>query len=194
MAVRARERRDEEFAEFVATRSTWLRKLAYLMAGDWHRADDLTQVTVTKLYMRRHRLGGVENLDGYARTTLVNTFLAERRSPWSRVLLGRAEEETANAAPVQSSDLDASLDLRAALGLLPDRQRAVVVLRYFCDLSVEQTAEALNCASGTVKSQAARGLDSLRRALDGEPDVGHDTPGPTHPTGNSVAEHAGWRP
>ncbi|MEZ0089455.1 SigE family RNA polymerase sigma factor [Streptacidiphilus sp. EB129] len=158
----AERRRDIEFTEFVSTKSPWLRKVAYLLSGDWHRADDLTQSTITKLYTHWHRAGGVENVDGYARTTLVNTFLAEQRSPWRRVLLRRVEDDRAG---LPEPDLDAILDLRQALTELPARQRATVVLRYYCDLTVGQTAEALNCSEGTVKSQTARGLDALRRAL-----------------------------
>ena len=164
-------RRDEEFAEFVSTRSGWLRKVAYLLTGDWHRADDLAQATLTKLFVRWHRLGGVENVDGYARQTLVNSFLAERRSPWGRVLLGRGEKGEDGPPPVAPQhDLDAALDLHRALAELPPRQRATVVLRYFCDLTVEQTAETLGCSTGTVKSQTARGLDALRRVLAPEPE------------------------
>lgn len=77
----AKQTRDAEFTEFVAARAPWLRKVAYLLCGDWHRADDLVQESVTKLYVRWSRLSRLENLDGYARTVLVNTFLAEQRSP-----------------------------------------------------------------------------------------------------------------
>jgi RNA polymerase sigma-70 factor (sigma-E family) len=157
--VRRRDREDE-FAEFASSRVSWLRTVAYLLSGDWHEADDLTQTTIIKLYTAWHRIGGVENIDGYARTILVNTFLAERRSPWRRVVLRSAKEE-----PEAQPDLDAILDLRQALSALPARQRATVVLRYYCDLSVEQTADALNCSTGNVKSQTARGIDALRRAL-----------------------------
>jgi RNA polymerase sigma-70 factor (sigma-E family) len=150
---------DAHFAEYVSLRGAWLRKLGYLLSGDWHQADDLAQATITKLYARWHRLD-VHNLDAYVRTTLVNTFLAERRSPWRRVLL-RGEPE--QIAP--QSDVEAILDLRQALAMLPARQRATVVLRYYCDLTVEQTAVALNCSEGTVKSQTARGLDTLRVTL-----------------------------
>jgi hypothetical protein len=100
---------DLDFAEYVSARGPWLRKLGYLLSGDWHQADDLAQAAITKLYARWNRLD-VHNLDGYARTTLVNTFLAERRSPWRRVLL-RGEPE--HAAP--QADLEAILDLRQAL-------------------------------------------------------------------------------
>ncbi|MFD7417233.1 SigE family RNA polymerase sigma factor [Kitasatospora purpeofusca] len=161
----AKQTRDAEFTEFVAARAPWLRKVAYLLCGDWHRADDLVQESVTKLYVRWSRLSRLENLDGYARTVLVNTFLAEQRSPWGRWAARRrtgAVPEPAAAGP----DLDLSVDLRRALAALPPRQRATVVLRHYCDLTVEQTAAALGCSTGNVKSQTSRGLDALRRSLD----------------------------
>jgi RNA polymerase sigma-70 factor (sigma-E family) len=153
--------RDNGFTEYVTGRVLWLRKAAYLLSGDWHRADDLVQATVVKLYVKWHRVGRVENVDGYARTVLVNTFLAERRTSWvRRVVLGDPP-----ADPGVPADLDGALDLRAALARLPARQRAVVVLRYYCDLSIEDTAAALDCSTGNVKSQAQRGLQALRRHL-----------------------------
>ncbi|WP_380279164.1 SigE family RNA polymerase sigma factor [Kitasatospora purpeofusca] len=155
---------DAEFTEFVAARAPWLRKVAYLLCGDWHRADDLVQEAVTKLYVRWGRLSGVENLDGYARTVLLNTFLAEQRSPWWR-WTARRDTEAVPERAVPAPDVDGSVDLRRALAALPPRQRATVVLRYYCDLTVEQTAAALECSTGTVKSQSARGLGSLRRSL-----------------------------
>ncbi|WP_042366029.1 SigE family RNA polymerase sigma factor [Streptacidiphilus neutrinimicus] len=164
----------DEFAEFAASRAPWLRRTAYLLSGDWHTADDLTQTAITSLYLHWPRVHRMENPDGYARTTLFNAFLAERRSPWRRVLL-RFEKEP--LAPV--TDVDSILDLREALAALPPRQRATVVLRYYCELSVEQAAETLNCSPGTVKSQTARGLDALRRAL--ELRHHHDPQEPLHP-------------
>lgn len=162
----AERKRDAEFVEYVSARSAWLRKTAYLLCGDWHRADDLVQTSITKLYLNWGRAGGVENIDGYARTVLVNTFLAEQRAPWvRRVLLRSSDSEEAARLP----DLDASLDLHEALAALPPRQRATVVLRYFCDLTVEQTAQALDCSTGNVKSQTARGIDALRRLLGAQP-------------------------
>ncbi|MER5354990.1 SigE family RNA polymerase sigma factor [Kitasatospora sp. NPDC002551] len=161
----ANQNRDAEFTEFVAARAPWLRKVAYLLCGDWHRADDLVQEAVTKLYVRWGRLSGVENMDGYARTVLLNTFLAEQRSPWWRWTARRGTETVPEKA-VAALDVDASVDLRRALAALPPRQRATVVLRYYCDLTVEQTAAALECSTGNVKSQSSRGLDALRRSLD----------------------------
>jgi RNA polymerase sigma-70 factor (sigma-E family) len=151
---------DAEFCEFAAARVAWLRRVGYLLCGDWHQADDLTQTALTRLYRHWGRVRRMDNPDGYARTTLVNAFLAERRSPWRRVLLQAPEEREAAV-----SDLDAVLDVREALAALPPRQRATVVLRYYCDLTVEQTAQALDCSVGNVKSQTSRGLDALRRAL-----------------------------
>jgi RNA polymerase sigma-70 factor (sigma-E family) len=156
----AEHQQDAEFCEFASTRVLRLRHVAYLLCGDWHQADDLTQIALTRLYRHWNRIHRMDNLDGYARTTLVNAFLAERRSPWRRVLLLPPKEQEA-VAP----DHEAILDLRQALAALPPRQRATVVLRYYCDFSVEQTAEALGCSTGNVKSQTSRGLDALRRAL-----------------------------
>ncbi|MBD0673701.1 SigE family RNA polymerase sigma factor [Streptomyces sp. CBMA156] len=162
----AKHARDAEFTEYVASRSGWLRKVAYLLCGDWHRADDLVQECATKLYVNWSRAGRVENLDGYARRVLVNTFLAEQRSPW-----WRRTTRTATTADIASvaADLDVRLDLHRALAALPPRQRATVVLRYYCDLTVDQTADAMSCSSGNVKSQTSRALTTLRTTLSPRP-------------------------
>lgn len=170
----AKQTRAEEFTEYVASRSNWLRRVAYLLCGDWHRADDLVQETITKLYVNWSRAARVENLDGYARRVLVNTFLAEQRSPWWRRTVRSATDP--DEASARAVDLDAALDLRRALAALPPRQRATVVLRYYCDLSIEQAAEALGCSSGNVKSQSSRALDALRGALDPRPVTAERTP------------------
>jgi RNA polymerase sigma-70 factor (sigma-E family) len=154
--------RDDEFTAYVTARTPWLRRVAYLLCQDWHRADDLVQTAITRLYLRWHRASAADNLDGYARTVLVRVFLAEQRGGWRRRVRLVAEPPDAPGGP---ADLDGGLDLRDALAALPPRQRAAVVLRFYCDLSVEQTAGVLNCSTGTVKSQTARGLDALRRVL-----------------------------
>ena len=161
------ERTDAElFTEYVAARGPWLRKVAYLLCQDWHRADDLVQTSIIKLYARWPRAGEIENIDGYARKIVVNTFLAEQRSPWWRRTTPWHEEPLTQQV---AADLDASLDLAAALAALPPRQRAAIVLRYYCDLSVEEAASVLSCSPGTIKSQTSRGIDSLRRKLDVRP-------------------------
>ncbi|MEW9527103.1 SigE family RNA polymerase sigma factor [Microbispora sp. NPDC049125] len=154
--------RDAEFTEYVTAKALWLRKVAYLLCGDWHGADDLVQAAITKLYVNWHRAVRADNIDGYARTTLVNTFLAEQRSPWARWVVLRGAQDT---APARDGDVEATLDLRTALAALPPGQRATVVLRYFCDLSVAEAAQTLGCSPGNVKSQTARGIDTLRRML-----------------------------
>ncbi|MEV4056499.1 SigE family RNA polymerase sigma factor [Amycolatopsis sp. NPDC049688] len=155
---------DAGFTEYVTARAGWLRKVAYLLCGDWHRADDLVQSAITRLCANWPRAAKADNVDGYVRRTLVNTFLAEQRTSWwRRVDLGGADD-----VPVPRTDVELALDLRAALDRLPARQRATVVLRYFCDLPVADTARALGCSEGTVKSQTARAVDALRELL-GEP-------------------------
>ncbi|MFF0392140.1 SigE family RNA polymerase sigma factor [Kitasatospora sp. NPDC004615] len=155
--------RDEEFTAFVTSRAVWLRSVAYLLCADWHRADDLVQESITKLYLHWGRVSRAENPDGYARTVLVNAFLAEQRTAWWRRTRPAARPPE-GPAPVEA-DLAVSLDLREALAALPPRQRATVVLRYYCDLTVEQTAEELGCSSGNVKSQSSRALRALRRSV-----------------------------
>ncbi|WP_433893735.1 SigE family RNA polymerase sigma factor [Streptomyces sp. CA-111067] len=157
--------REVEFREFAESRAEWLRKVAFLLCCDWYRADDLVQETFTKLYVQWWRMRRVENPDGYARAVLVNVFLAEQRSSWQRWTLRWSDREEAepHEPPV---DAEGSLDLRRALAAIPPRQRATLVLRYYHDLSVEQTADALGCSTGNVKSQTSRGLKALRRKLD----------------------------
>ncbi|GIH07651.1 RNA polymerase sigma24 factor [Rhizocola hellebori] len=156
--------KDAEYTDFVSARLESLRRLAFLLCGDAHRADDLVQQAITKLYVRWRKLADVANLDQYLRTILLREFIDERRRSWAKVrLVAQAPE-----AAARSDDAAARLDLRAALLQLPKRQRAVVVLRFLSDLSVDDTAAALGCSAGTVKSQTADGLAKLRRLLGDE--------------------------
>ncbi len=155
---------DGDFVEYMAAHALWLRRVAYLLCQDWDQADDLAQTAMTKLYAHWPRARKVENLDAYLRTILVNTFLSEARRPWwKRIAL---LDHVADDLPAETPDLDASLDVRDALADLPPRQRATLVLRYYCDLTVEQTAAELGCSQGTVKSNTSRGLASLRVLLE----------------------------
>jgi RNA polymerase sigma-70 factor (sigma-E family) len=154
--------RDDEYTAYVKARLPWLGRVAYLLCQDRDRAEDLVQIAITRLYVHWHRAAAAENLDGYARTVLVRAFLAEQRTAWSKRVTVTGQVPDGATAAV---DVDAQLDLRAALAALAPRQRAAVVLRYYCDLSVEQTAQVLKCSAGTVKSQAARGLVTLRRSV-----------------------------
>ena len=157
---------EQEYVEYVKARIPALRRLAYSLCGDEHRADDIVQQTITKLYTRWRRARAAASLDRYVRTMLVRAYLDEKRLGWSlRVRLSATlPDRPAPAGP----DLDDRAVLRAALAQLPRRQQAVVVLRFVCDLSVNEVAETLGCSPGTVKSQTSHGLAALRRRLGAE--------------------------
>ena len=161
--------RDAEVAAYVLARLSWLRQIAFRLCRDWQRADDLVQATIIDLYVRWGRAAAADHIDAYARTILVRKYLSELRSGWSRRVSLPGEMPADRAA---EADPDATLDLREAIACLPPRQRSVVVLRFYCDLSVEQTARELHCTTGTVKSQTSRALAALRRTL-----------GPSEPAG-----------
>jgi RNA polymerase sigma-70 factor (sigma-E family) len=155
---------DGEYAEYVAARLPRLHRTAYLMCGDPHRADDLVQATLVSLYVHWRRARTADNLDGYVHRIMSRRFVDERRLGWSRVLL---RPEPPDLLTTVDADLDEREQIVAALRRLPRGQRAVIVLRYFEDLSVEDTAAALGCSTGNVKSQCARGLTTLRGLLSG---------------------------
>jgi RNA polymerase sigma-70 factor (sigma-E family) len=157
-----RDEQERAYRDFVAPRLSQWRRTAFLLCQDWSRADDLVQGAALRLYLHWRSATRAENLDAYAQTILVRVFLDDRRSAWSRrVVLVEAMPERVGPA----EDHPMRLHVRSVLATLPPRQRATVVLRFFSDLSVEQTAEILGCTAGTVKSQTARGLDALRSAF-----------------------------
>jgi RNA polymerase sigma-70 factor (sigma-E family) len=154
--------RDAEYTEYVQSRQQWLRRVAYLLCQDWQGADDLVQSAITRLYTHWGNARDTASIDAYVRTILVRCFLSERRSAWFRRVTLVDEHLD---VPDRSADHDTHLDVRAALAALPPRQRATLVLRFYCDLPVEATARELGCTVGTVKSQTYKGLEALRRAL-----------------------------
>jgi RNA polymerase sigma-70 factor (sigma-E family) len=179
--------RDDDFTAYVQARLAWLRRVAYLLCQDWQRADDLVQTAITSLYVHWRRARTMESIDGYARTILVRAFLSERRGGWARRVTLVAQMPDP-AAPVP--DAAGALDVRAALASLPPRQRATLVLRFYCDLNVDQSARVLGCSAGTVKSQTAKALAGLRRSL-GEPadrDGAAAVPRPEHQGTAAVSE------
>jgi RNA polymerase sigma-70 factor (sigma-E family) len=162
---------EDRFREFARSHAMALRRSAYLLCADWHLADDLVQTTLIKLYRVWPRVGRHHLPVSYARTILLRCWLDERRRPW-RWLERRDGDVPEGADPAaEPAAVHDAAGLRAELfGLLdtlPPRKRAVLVLRYFESLSVEETAATLGCSVGTVKSQAARGLAVLRARLDG---------------------------
>jgi RNA polymerase sigma-70 factor (sigma-E family) len=151
--------RDAAFAEYYATRAEVMRGTAYLLCGDWHRAEDLVQAAFTKLYLAWERVSRHEVLDAYVRRIIIHSYLDQRRRGWW------FRERVSDALPESAGRTDHADDrvvLLRALEQVPRRQRAVLVLRYWADLPVEEVARLLDCAPGTVKSQAARGLQTLR--------------------------------
>jgi RNA polymerase sigma-70 factor (sigma-E family) len=161
---------EAEFSAFVAARAAGLRKTAFLLTGDWHAAEDLTQATFARLVPVWSRLLRRDELDAYARTTLTRLFLDERRRRrWTERPLPSGSPLADLSADVASVDLaDDRVDLMAALSRLTLDQRTAVVLRFWEDLSVETVATVMGRPTGTVKTLTARGLAQLRRLL--EPD------------------------
>ncbi len=161
--------RDTEFGEFLDSRAVVMRRTAYLLCGgDWHQAEDLVQTTLTKVYVAwpRLRRDGDGSVDAYSRKVMVRSAIDESRRAFRR-RESVVEELPEVAGP--PAGVDDAIDVRRALAQLPAGQRAVVVLRYWEDLSVTETAALLGRSEGTVKSQAAKGLATLRRLLTENP-------------------------
>jgi RNA polymerase sigma-70 factor (sigma-E family) len=157
----ARASADDEFTEFV--RAAWpaLYRTAYLLVGDRGLAEDLVQTTLAKTYASWGRIRDLGAAGVYTRTILVNTAMSWfRRRSWA----SEVTTATVPDAAVPPVDSDRPLVL-AALRALPPRQRAVVVLRFYEDLTVEQTATALGITPGTVKSQTSHAMNRLRSLL-----------------------------
>lgn len=156
---------EREFGDYVVARSTRLCEFAYLLCGDWHSAQDAVQTALARLYVVWGRLHSRESLDPYVRRIVLRTVIDERRLARSRREAAWAEppiEPRLNDVTEATGD---RLVVLEALAQIPPRQRAVLVLRYWEDQSVQEVAEALGCSTGTVKSQAARGLQTLRQLL-----------------------------
>jgi RNA polymerase sigma-70 factor (sigma-E family) len=154
--------REPEFDEYVAARLSSLRQLAFVLSRDWHQADDVVQGALTKLYLHWPKARAATSIDAYVRTIVIREFLRQQRSSWARLV---SVTSLLPDRPGAASDADTALDVGAALATLPVRQRATLVLRFYCDLSVEQSAQVLDCSPGTVKSQTAKALRALRRLL-----------------------------
>lgn len=156
----ARERRDAEFSRYVDERSVHLVRTAYLLCGDRHRAEDLVQTALLKVYLAWERVERREAVDAYARRTLVRAFIDENRRHSRREVVTDALPDRVDVTADHDDD-----GLLEELELLAPRQRAAVVLRYWHDLSVEDTARAMGCSVSTVKTQCHRGLTRLRDSL-----------------------------
>jgi RNA polymerase sigma-70 factor (sigma-E family) len=148
----------EAFEQFVVARSGGLLRTAYLLTQDVHLAEDLLQTALAKAWRSWSRVE--TNPDGYVRKILVNTYATWWRRRWNGEHPTEVLPEAAAADDAARDGLP--LDVRSALARLPKRQRAVVVLRFFEDLSEAETARLLECSRGTVKSQTSKALAKLR--------------------------------
>jgi RNA polymerase sigma-70 factor (sigma-E family) len=151
----------EEFTEFASAYAARLRRTAYLLCGNWHTAEDLTQIALTQTLLSWRRLSRLDNAPAYAHRSLVNAYLGHRRSRKSRELPVALPPDA--AGPAGTTEL--RLVLLRALDTLTPSARAVVVLRYWEDLSIGQVAAMLQCSTGNVKSQSSRALAQLRAVL-----------------------------
>src|SRR4051794_5155613 len=157
----ARTMTDAEFTEFVHAVWPRLYRTAYLLLGDHPLAEDLTQSALTKPYGSWHKVSDRASAPAYARVVLVNTAAS-----WFRRRSWRNEHPTEHLPDAGvEHDPSARTDVLDALACLAPRQRAVVVLRYYDDLSVREVAQALGISEGTVKSQTSDALTRLRACL-----------------------------
>jgi RNA polymerase sigma-70 factor (sigma-E family) len=153
--------RDDEFETFVrGHRSALVRFATTLTAGDAHLAEDIVQTALVRVYLARP--SSKRDLNAYVRRAIVNGLIDHKRRPFMR--RERSAPDLPERAITDPTD-DVDRDLLAALAAIPVRMRAAVVLRHVEGLSVEETAGALGCSTGTVKSQTARGLAKLRDLL-----------------------------
>ena len=147
---------EDGFASFVAARGDALWRAAWLLTGDHHLAEDLVQTALAKSWRAWSRVGP-DGFEAYVRRVLFTTYTAWWRRKWNGEHPTEVLPEVILAQPGEDRG-----DLIAALSLLPRGQRAVIVLRFFEDLTERQTAETLGISLGTVKSQTSRALAALR--------------------------------
>jgi RNA polymerase sigma-70 factor (sigma-E family) len=155
---------DEElFRSFVAGRSQALLSTAYLLTHDWGRAEDLVQSALVRSWLSWRRIAG--NPEPYVRRVLVNEYASWWRRRWRGEVPTAVLPDRPTGAPDGTTALDARDAMWQLLARLPRRQRAVVVLRYYEELSEREIADVLGCSVGTVKSQAAKAMARLRAEL-----------------------------
>jgi len=156
---------EQAFTEFAVASRTRLRRTAYLMCGDWDRAGDHVQEALVRVYLRWPRLQRQGGELAYARRAVASVVIDESRRRSSRELPAPPDPTRATTEDVAAAVTDRAA-LLAALGGLAPRQRACVVLRYFEELDVRETAAVLGCSEGTVKSQTSRALAALRSTFE----------------------------
>jgi RNA polymerase sigma-70 factor (sigma-E family) len=159
--------RDAEFTEYLAVRQPTLLRTAYLLTGDRHQAEDVLQTSLAKLYLAWDKVHDRGAVDAYVRRIMVN----ENNSLWRRAWKKRewATDEVPEGAPHHDAYDDGTNDqLWQVVQTLPPKARAVVVLRYYEQMSEAEVADALGISVGTVKSQCSRALAALRERVPAE--------------------------
>ncbi|MFI9765839.1 SigE family RNA polymerase sigma factor [Streptomyces sp. NPDC052415] len=157
--------RDEEFRSFVTGRWPRLMRTAFLLTGEQHAAEDLVQSTLEQVYVAWRRVGSADEPDAYVRRVMINSHARKHRRRLKEFLAPKDDSGLVREIPdtgdriAQADDRNALL---TALAQLPPRQREAVVLRYWEDLTETQTAQAMGCSVGAVKSNAAKGIAKLR--------------------------------
>jgi RNA polymerase sigma-70 factor (sigma-E family) len=153
---------DLVFRDFVNLRSRGLLKTAWLLTGDWASAEDLVQTALIKAWARWGQIRSYDAaLDAYVRKVILRTYLSSRRRHWCRE---SPTDDLPEVPAPQDHDITQRLALMAALGELPKVQRAILVLRYYSDLTEGQVAEVMGCSIGAVKSQSSKAMAKLRRS------------------------------
>lgn len=157
-------RDDDAFTAFAAASGGRLRRTAYLLCGDWQLAADIVQEALIKVYVAWPRLDKGGGLATYARKAVVSVSTDMHRKRSSTELPSEISPNLAASTDIERSIADRDAVVKA-LAALPSRQRACVVLRYYEDLSVTETADALGCSEGNVKSQTSRALATLQKTI-----------------------------
>lgn len=153
--------RDADFSAWMAARQRSLHRTAYLLAGDHHTAEDLVATTLAKVYLAWDKVERRESIDGYARRVLVNEHNSLWRRPWKKREVARGQLPDVDGVH-DSYDEGLGTAMWELVQQLPRKQRAVIVLRYYEQLSEAEIADVLGIAPGTVKSQASRAMATLR--------------------------------
>jgi RNA polymerase sigma-70 factor (sigma-E family) len=154
---------DEEFTSFAVASLPDLRRTAYLMCGNWHHAEDAAQEALIRVYRSWRRIDRREGLLAYARRTTIRILIDQSRRPWRRER--SIDRPESNQAVDPTAEVDEREAMVRALSSLSPGRRACVVLRYYHDLTVAETARALGCSEGTVKSQTSDALKALRELV-----------------------------
>ncbi len=164
--------RDADFTAYLEARQPRLLRTAYLLTGDRHQAEDLLQTSLAKLYLAWDRVRERDHVDAYVRRIMVNENNSLWRRPWKR--REHATDQVPEGAPVHEVyDEGLGAAVWEVVQTLPRRARAVVVLRYYEQLTEAETAEVLGISVGTVKSQASRALAALRQRTPAELNPSH---------------------